>query len=187
MCILDHYTGQFICQSGVWNSLSRVKNVSFRFSSWWGCIKIEMEWLTLSSSSLHATVRPHQMDFMSIGFVICKTSCIGGGGAGVYNSFLVLWIKKREPYRLGNFWTYLLKTWMGAYIVNVKDTFNVWNHCQRQFQLTTIYLSVHGWSKCDKVPCLRAQARFKRTAHDCDSSVLLLGYNSGVLLKFHNN
>ena len=34
---------------------------------------------------------------------------------------------------------------------------------------TTIYVSVHKWSKYEKMPCLRAQAIFEPTFTDCES------------------
>ena len=39
---------------------------------------------------------------------------------------------------------------------------------------TTIYISVHGWNKHDKVPCLRAQARFEPTFSYFESNTLSL-------------
>ena len=50
---------------------------------------------------------------------------------------------------------------------------------------TTIYMPIHGWSKCDEVPCWRAHARhmnqhyLRNAIHNVTSDSLPLDYNPG--------
>ena len=63
---------------------------------------------------------------------------------------LILWTTHGDSYRVG-------------------QTLQCWQICCAEFaDGTTIYISVHRWSKCGIVPCLRAQPGVRNTHHnDC--------------------